>query len=176
MKNKFEIRDDITSIFLRRKDGATLETAIETADLSRAQEFPNTWYASWNPPTQSFYVYGKLPAKNGQRQTVQLHRWLVDGSNACEVDHFNQDTLDNRRKNLRPATSAENCQNKKVDRRNNKSGLRGVSWCNTKKKWIAQIMLGRKNKFLGYFDNKLEAGKKAAEARAEMMPFSKEAA
>jgi hypothetical protein len=159
MKNKFKISDGITVIFLRRKDGTILGTNIETAGLSRAQEFPNTWYASWNPATQSFYVYGKLPAINGQRQTVQLHRWLVADLNGREVDHFNQDTLDNRCNNLRPATSAENCQNKKVDRRNNKSGLRGVSWCNTNKKWIAQ-WLAEKTNFSDTLTTNMKRGKK----------------
>ncbi|OCZ54337.1 HNH endonuclease [Dehalobacter sp. TeCB1] len=176
MKNKFEVRGDTTTILLARKDGTVIETIIETADLLRAQEFPNSWYASWNPPTQSFYVYGKLPAVNGYRRTVLLHRWLVNESDGCEVDHINLNTLDNRRiKNLRQATYAENAQNKKVNRSNNKSGLRGVSWCNTHQKWLAQIMVDKKTKFLGYFDDKYEAGRIAADARAKMMPFSKEA-
>jgi hypothetical protein len=175
MKNKFEVRGDITAIFLNSPKYGPMETIIETADLEKADSFPNTWYASWNPPTHSFYVYSKLPAVNGKRKTVQLHRWLMDHSEGLEVDHINFDTLDNRRSNLRLATSSENCQNKRADRRNNKSGFRGVSWCNTTNKWAAQIMIRRKTISLGYFDDKNEAGRIAAKARAELMPFSKEA-
>ncbi|WP_127580160.1 HNH endonuclease [Paenibacillus koleovorans] len=175
MKNGFEIRGNVAAILLHRNDGAIFETTIDFNDLEKAAEFPNTWYASWNPPTQSFYVYGKLPAVSGRRQTVQLHRWLAGASHTQQVDHINLDTLDNRRSNLRLASPAENAQNKKVQRRNNKSGYRGVSWCSTNQKWIAQVMVGRKNKFIGYFSNKHEAGKKVASARATLMPFSREA-
>ncbi|MFC5468439.1 HNH endonuclease [Cohnella suwonensis] len=174
MKNRFIVKGSETTILLNRNDGSVLETFIDTRDLPLATNFPNTWYASWNPPTQSFYVYGKQ-SLNGRRKTVQLHRWLTSTPDISEVDHVNLDTLDNRRSNLRIASSAENAQNKRVNRRNNKSGYRGVSWCNTNRKWIAQVMVDRKNKFLGYFDEKHVAGRIAAEARAVMMPYSKEA-
>lgn len=39
MKNDFEIRGDVTAIFLRRKDGNPMETIISTSDLPKAQEF-----------------------------------------------------------------------------------------------------------------------------------------
>lgn len=41
MKNEFEIRGDVTVIFLKRRDGTVLETVIDTSDLTRAREFHN---------------------------------------------------------------------------------------------------------------------------------------
>ena len=37
------------------------------------------------------------------------------------------------------------------------SGLRGVHWCNTTRKWIAKITKDKKTKTIGLFDNKLLA-------------------
>lgn len=54
--------------------------------------------------------------------------------------------------------------------RNNKSGIRGVSWSKSKEKWIAQIMVNRKHYVLGRFKNIEDAAeirKKAEEAVKE---------
>lgn len=177
MKNNYEIRGDYTAIFLLRKSGEILETLIDTIDLEKAMEFPHTWYAHWNRFTESYYVHGsRSKDKNGKRGTVILHRLLMGTTNAEHIDHINNDTLDNRRSiNLREASFAENMQNVKGPYKNNKCGIKGVYWDKKAGKWKAQIKIDKKVKFLGYFLTKEEAGKKSEEARAAMMPFSKEA-
>lgn len=175
MKNKYEIRGEVTTIFLNQKNGSILETILDTADLGRVKQFPNTWCAKWSPDTQSFYCYGMINLPFGQRINVQLHRWLVDCDTDVQVDHYNNDTLNNRRGNLRVATRSENHQNRAGAQRNSKSGIRGVCWCKRKKKWQALIKVGEKRKHLGYFSTIEDAEIVVKEARRIYMPFSKEA-
>jgi hypothetical protein len=43
MKNQFEISDGVVKIFVVRRDGYVIPVLISHEDLTRAQEFPNTW-------------------------------------------------------------------------------------------------------------------------------------
>lgn len=81
------------------------------------------------------------------------------------IDHINGDRSDNRLCNLREATRTENNRNGGM-RKNNTSGLKGVSWNGRVEKWRATIFVNRKQVHLGTFDCKQkahEAYKKAAE-------------
>ena len=81
-----------------------------------------------------------------------------------ELDHKNGIGSDNRISNLRPASHAENCRNRKFACTNT-SGVRGVTWRAREKKWTAQIKFNQKPIHLGYFDTP-EAASAAYEAKA----------
>jgi hypothetical protein len=165
MNNKFEIRGDVTAIFLKRRDGTILETLIDTVDLPKAQEFPNLWYAVWREDTQSFCVHGNIRRGGGKRDTHLLHRWITGAKKGQVVDHINHDTLDNRRANLRLVTDLENQQNRIKAQKNNTSGIPGVVWAKDKKRWKAQICVRGTNKHIGYFSKKDDAARAAIHAR-----------
>ena len=57
---------------------------------------------------------------------LSLHRLLMNPPPDMEVDHINGESLDNRRCNLRLATSSQNSMNIGI-RSNNKTGYKGVS-------------------------------------------------
>lgn len=80
----------------------------------------------------------------------------------AEIDHVNHVRDDNRLANLRFVTRRENLRNQSVSSKNT-SGVTGVSFWKTKKKYIAQIKVNRENIHLGYFDTLEEA----AEARRQ---------
>lgn len=67
-----------------------------------------------------------------------------------DVDHINRTTGDNRWSNLREASRSQNMANVGTTKAN-KSGYRGVSWVETKKRWKAQIRRGGTNCHIGYF-------------------------
>jgi len=83
--------------------------------------------------------------------TLLLHRVLMNSPKGKCVDHINGDTLDNRLKNLRICTHKENIRNSNKLRSNNKSGYRGVFWCNQKQRWAARIKVDYKSIHLGFF-------------------------
>lgn len=162
MKNEYEIRGEVTAIFLKRKDGTVIETIIDTSDLEKVNSFPMTWYAAWEPHTKSYYCYGNEKAIERRQKKIKLHRFLFDlPTYHLVIDHINHDTLDNRRTNLRVVDNFINAQNRKAIISTNKSGTKGVSWDDNHKKWIVSFVVKRKKFFLGRFRD-LEAAKEVA--------------
>ncbi len=97
---------------------------------------------------------------------VYMHRIIFFGSieraaavsaKGVVIDHANGNTLDNRRENLRSASTAENIQHRVRLNRNNSSGVHGVHWDASRKKWTAKIMSHGAVSHLGRFDDKAEA-------------------
>ena len=72
------------------------------------------------------------------------------------IDHINGNTLDNRIENLRKVTVTENQYNSKK-RKDNTSGIKGVSWYKRDSKWRAQIKVNGKNIHLGTYTDIVEA-------------------
>jgi hypothetical protein len=87
-----------------------------------------------------------------------MHRIIMDAKSGEMVDHINGDPLDNRRQNLRLVTNKQNLQNS-CKWTKGTSQYKGVSWQSTRHKWLAQIMVDGKVKFLGYHETELEAAK-----------------
>lgn len=175
MKNKYEVREEVTAIFVKSK-GKVLETLISTSKLTKAKEFPNTWYASWCPSRKKYYVVGHLPRNGGPLKNTSLHRWILEVSDKLiEVDHFDLNPLNNMDCNLRMVTRSQNLQNRSIQS-NNKSGYRGVCFHKHRKKWQANSRVRGRQVHLGLFDTKEEAAMAVESSRRENMPFSKEAA
>lgn len=88
---------------------------------------------------------------DSEGKIVFLHRdILMVGPNDSIVDHANGDTLDNRRVNLRLATSAQNAYNRRPVA-NCSSRFKGVRWVAERDKWRAEIHPNGTYKHLGYF-------------------------
>lgn len=88
---------------------------------------------------------------------AQILIWLfVKGELAryptSEIDHVNGVRSDNRIKNLRMGNKSKNQRNssRRVD---NKSGVTGVNWVKSKKRWVARIWDGPHHRCLVYFKN-----------------------
>jgi hypothetical protein len=175
LKNKYEIRGDITAIFLNRRDGSQIETLIDTEDLKRANEFPNTWCANWKQSTQSFYCRGTIYLPGGVSVRINMHRWLTNCPKNMLVDHFDNKTLNNRRKNLRIVTHKENNQNRAKANRDSSTRILNVSWYPKKQKWRVTAKIRGRTKHFGYYQDVEEAKKVAQETRSKFMPGSKEA-
>lgn len=93
------------------------------------------------------------------RRIYPAHRiaWLIANDKLPNhIDHINGDKSDNRLANLRDATRFVNTQNLRVAKKNNKSGLLGVSMTKGKK-FRANIRCGGKQIHLGTFATSEEA-------------------
>lgn len=82
------------------------------------------------------------------------------------LDHIDGNTINNYLHNLRLVTQSQNLKNRKLDRRN-KSGVHGVYFHKSTKKWRAYININGKNTHLGLFDNIDDAKKARKSAEQE---------
>lgn len=104
-------------------------------------------------PTQ-LYIHKVILAR-------KISRPLEQGE---KVDHVDNDSLNNRRDNLRLATHAENMRNRKLPK-NNTSGFKGVTKSNsTLHPWRASIKVNGETIDLGYFSTAEEASDAYVEA------------
>jgi HNH endonuclease/AP2 domain len=105
-------------------------------------------------------------------KTYKSHRlaWLyVHGEwPKNQIDHINCLVQDNRIENLRQATNAQNCQNQKNIRINNKSGYKGVYWHKASGKWAAGICKSMKIIHIGLFNTAIEASQAYLELKAKL--------
>ena|SRR5690349_21007426 len=117
-----------------------------------------------------------IPTKNGYYAKCEnefIHRIVMENilqrplQSDEEIDHIDLDGLNNKRENLRLATRATNNQNRGKFS-NNKSGYKGVSWRESHSKWRATIRLNGRQKFLGQFDDVIEAAKAYDTAAKEL--------
>jgi hypothetical protein len=83
------------------------------------------------------------------------------------IDHINGIKSDNRISNLRLATSKNNNTNVGL-KKNNKSGYKGVSYIEKRKKYRAQIFNGGKNYYLGEYHTAIEAHKAYCNKASEL--------
>lgn len=84
------------------------------------------------------------------------------------IDHINGDRTDNRISNLRDVTIEVNSQNQRRPMPTNRtSGLIGVHWAKSSKRWRAQISIKGKPKYLGLFKDKNDAHQAYLNAKRE---------
>ena len=99
------------------------------------------------------YAVRKGPRdSSGKRAVILMHRSILSATPGTEVDHINGNRLDNRRSNLRFATSSQNHANQKLSSKNT-TGAKGVSFNRKSGRYYAEIHLNHRKKFLGSFSS-----------------------
>jgi len=169
--NDYEVKGNVTVIFLETRDGGKFETIINTEDLERIEAMDLHWHVRYAPNTGTYYVKAtrRIDGIDGKskKSSVYLHIEIMNPEHdeSIYVDHRNHDTLDNRRMNLRRTENNKNLKHRNGANSNNKSGYRNVCWIKTKNQWCVQLQIDGKNTRLAYFDDVDEAGKYAEKMR-----------
>jgi hypothetical protein len=144
-----------------------LNTLVDAEDYQRFRGL--NWFAA--APSDSHYCYAcrKGPRKAFKAigpSVIYLHGEILKLSlgkmppgKLC--DHKNRDVRDNRRDNLRPASSFQNRVNarKKLWRGGKSSEYKGVSWRKRRSTWRAIITFDDKQYELGAFSSEIDAAR-----------------
>lgn len=112
MINAYEVRGDHVAIFIDNPDGTSIETLIDLDDLEKVSSYVTRWSARRINLTYPYYVYGSRKTINARGKSewkpCALHRLIMGFPDGLHVDHIDENTLDNRKKNLQSVTNSEN--------------------------------------------------------------------
>jgi len=99
--------------------------------------------------------------KNGKSKTKKVHQLVTEAflnhkpnGNTMVVNHKNFIRTDNRLDNLEIVSMRENGSKKQIK---SSSKYVGVSWNKYRSKWTSQIHIDGTNKYLGLFEDELDA-------------------
>lgn len=146
--NKYIINDNYVEIIIESKVQGVIRVKIDNDDLEKCSKL--TWHYAKNKDSK--YIQTRIKGK-----MIKLHRYIMNMNNSnLVVDHINRNPLDNRKSNLRICSYKENSFNKSI-RVDNTSGIPGVSFHKTNKKWRAKIKYNNLTIHLGYFEDINEA-------------------
>jgi len=152
-----------------RRNGETFKVFVDSEDFDRV-EAAGPWHVL--PHSKTYYARRNVHLPSGIRTIEKLHHFILGMKG---VDHIDGNGLNNCKANLRPATHAENMQNRHGLPSNNTSGYRGVCFHKWSGLWRAQIKLDGCHHHLGFYATAAEAGAAASNGRAKLMPFSSDA-
>jgi hypothetical protein len=107
----------------------------------------------------------ELPVKKIREKGMHIQKPNPD--NKTEVDHINNNRLDNRVANLRWTLSSENNANR-IKKDGGTSKYKGVYWHKKANKWNSRIMKDKITEHLGLFTNEKYAADKYNERAIEL--------
>lgn len=124
------------------------------------------WNAIWSKDMQSYYAVRRASRQESagwpldkQTPRVWMHRQILglERGDKRKGDHVkSEETLNNRRSNLRIATSSQNSINSRLNR-DSTTGLKGVSWHKKRLRYVSRIRVNGKVIHLGEFLEKERA-------------------
>lgn len=127
---------------------------IDNCDYEKLNQYK--WFAV-NLAANYWYAVRKI-GKWPHQKTVFMHRFILSVPNGFETDHKNHNGLDNRRKNLRICTIAQNSYNRKRYQKGS-SKFKNVSLHKRTKKWQSRIYYKGKRIQLNWSDSEIKAAK-----------------
>ncbi len=143
-KNKIISSGEFSEVLIRNKQQEVVAKAIiDTEDIPKVENIKWAYHARDNR------------ARNA-RLRIEMSRLIMGAGPGTVVDHINGNSLDNRKSNLRICTQAENSLNKRYQGRGT-SRFRGVYWSEKRAKWIVQVWLNKKRKYIGQFNSLKDA-------------------
>ena len=130
---------------------------VDDADFEKLNRY--NWYA-FRSYGNTFYAVRSICLPNGKWRLIFMHRVILnlEYGDKRQGDHRNNNSLDNRRDNLRICTNRQNSQNSRPNK-SCTSVYKGVSWSKDRHKWVAQIKTQDKQTNLGRYVSEIEAAR-----------------
>lgn len=143
---------------------------VNFEDYENIPVLKKKWFAKIDEKSGKYYALRyESKDKFGKRPVLYMHRVVVNAKETEDVDHWNHDTLDNRKNNLRRCSHAQNTKFKQKRKSTATSAFKGVRFRtdNGQKPWQSRISCDGKSYFLGHFKTEIEAAH-AYDAAAKM--------
>lgn len=133
----------------RVRDGTTVK--VDVSDFATVSDI--CWYGKRDGDGKLVSIHCNL---NGG---TDMHTMILGKApRGMDIDHFNGDVRDNRRRNLRIANRSQSMANVRK-RRGTMSMYRGVTLGNPSQRWLAQITVNYHHFYLGSFNHQIDAAR-----------------
>ena len=127
-----------------------LSVEVDPEDFEHLSQW-KWWYGSGGYAVREQH----LGMKDGKkiRRTVLMHRLITNAPDGMDVDHINDNKLDNRRANLRVCTRSQNMANKKFKRKvcDLPMGVVHNRTPRSKQPYTSRVFKEGKSYFVGHF-------------------------
>lgn len=148
----------------KRIHGSTVLTTVSLEErfLAKVNKTDSCWL--WEAATDS-KGYGQIsttPKPDGSYVREQAHRvsyelFVGPIPEGLHIDHICHVVRCVNPEHLRPVTVKENLEHRAGAARHSKSGVRGVSWCASLRKWRAAMTHHQQHVYVGYYSTIAEA-------------------
>ena len=141
--------------------GKKIEIFIGKEDQAWFDQYK--WSASDNGCGTVYVHRNTRRHEGGKTRKIYLHRALLNPAPGEIVDHINRNPLDNRKVNLRIASSTESNRNRGKNNtwkgKPTSSKYKGVSWDSRRMKWCSYIWSENRSTHIGYFTEEKNAAR-----------------
>lgn len=133
------------------------------------EDYPAISQYSWYAEETKGHVYARrrVTISRGKTKLLSMHRAIINPLDNQDVDHIDNNGLNNTKANLRACSRAENIRNQ-VKHKGSIPKYKGVSYDSSRKKWTAAICVNRRQMSLGRFNTELEAAEARDKAAKEL--------
>lgn len=155
-KPRLSFFEDVTM----KKIDISTKSHLNTFALVDDEDYEELSKYKWSFRPAKYTAYAVRSVKrNGKHTMFRMHREIL-GLKAGDgkiTDHIDCNGLNNQKSNLRTCTNAQNSMNHRGI--SGTSQYKGVCWDTRKNKWMSVIMKDDKLRFIGYFEDEIEAAK-----------------
>lgn len=155
MKNEYRFNGEECILETNTQKTGKLEFIIDAEDYNRVKAL------HWIPRRDkrgAFYAVTSFRFKDSgknMRAQIQLHKFVTSFEWDI-VDHIDGNSRNNKKANLRNATTRQNCMNRGLNKKNKHNG-KGFCFDKSQNKFKAYIYLNGKSKHLGMWETRDEA-------------------
>ena len=170
MRNAYEVRGNITVIFLHRKDGSQMEARISTSKLEKVLAIDGKFYPMWHKRKQTFYARCDLKISVARVKCTMLHRVIAEpgkGLHTTSLDGDGLNCVDSNLMNVAPFIKTKDAIKQAIPVKRPTSGVKGVTWHTASGRWAATVFHQGKRYCLGYKVEEADAVKLVLDFREE---------
>lgn len=150
--NKIVSYENYAEIHINSKTYGHYIALVDIEDLSNLVS--KTWRVVKSKTSGKLYAC----TTNKNNSTIYMHSLIMNTPKGYDTDHINREnTLDNRKQNLRVVSRRQNLLNIREIKSNNTSGYKNITFNKQRQKWVVYFSIKGKTHYIGGFTDINEA-------------------